>query len=264
MISIIGIGVVGNAMYDSFKLKNIDTIIYDKYKNIGKIDDCLKTKIIFLALPTLYNKNKCEYNKDELIEICNFFEQKTYNGVIIIKSTVEPETTNNLSKVYKSLNLIHNPEFLTAQTAFEDFHNQKHIILGKSDNCSNDSFDNAYNFYKQNYSDAFISVCSSTESESAKIFCNSFYAVKIQFFTELFLTCESNGSNFEKIKQLMLLNNWINPMHTNVPGTDGNISYGGMCFPKDINALCQYMKKKNVLHDVICSAINERNVLRND
>ena len=25
----------------------------------------------------------------------------------------------------------HNPEFLTARTAFEDFHNQKHIVLGK-------------------------------------------------------------------------------------------------------------------------------------
>ena len=42
---------------------------------------------------------------------------------------------------------------------------------------------------------------------------------------------------------MMLTNNWINPSHTNIPGPDGLISYGGMCFPKDTNALNEYMKK---------------------
>ena len=64
----------------------------------------------------------------------------------------------------------------------------------------------------------------------------------MQFFNELYLTCQSNGSDFKKIKRMMLLNNWINPMHTDVPGPDGRLSYGGLCFPKDTNALNSYMK----------------------
>jgi UDP-glucose 6-dehydrogenase len=74
-----------------------------------------------------------------------------------------------------------------------------------------------------------------------KIFCNCFYATKIQFFTEIYLLCEKTGCDYNVVKNMMLGNGWINPMHTNVPGNDGNISYGGYCFPKDTNALNEYM-----------------------
>ena len=37
------------------------------------------------------------------------------------------------------------------------------------------------------YPNAKISECLAVESESMKLFCNSFYAVKIQFFNELFI-----------------------------------------------------------------------------
>ena len=62
----------------------------------------------------------------------------------------------------------------------------------------------------------------------------------------------------------MLKNNWINPMHTNVPGPDGLLSYGGLCFPKDTNALCSFMKKMNSPHKVLESVIIERNEMRDD
>ena len=60
----------------------------------------------------------------------------------------------------------------------------------------------------------------------------------------------------------MLKNGWINPMHTNVPGSDGNISYGGFCFPKDTNALNNYMIKNNSPNQILNSTIKERNLLR--
>ena len=60
----------------------------------------------------------------------------------------------------------------------------------------------------------------------------------------------------------MLKNEWINPMHTNVPGNDGNISFGGLCFPKDITALNTYLSDLNIPHKVIESVISERNEMR--
>jgi hypothetical protein len=62
----------------------------------------------------------------------------------------------------------------------------------------------------------------------------------------------------------MLNNNWINPMHTVIPGPDGKISYGGLCFPKDTNALNEYMKKLGTPHNVLEACINERNSMRQD
>lgn len=269
-VCIYGLGFVGNSMYHSFKNKGMtegtNLFGYDKYKNggIGDVADGLNSDIIFMSLPTMYNEETGSYDKSAIYSSCEYLNLNNYKGIIVIKSTVEPETTDNLSAKYPNLSFIHNPEFLTARTAYEDFHNQSHIVIGKSNNCDYSKAQIVESFYSKYYPDAKISVCTSLESESMKIFCNSFYSVKVQFFTELFLLTQSNGSDYNKIVSMMLKNNWINPMHTQVPGPDGLISYGGLCFPKDTNALNKYMEKQNVPNKVLESCISERNTMRND
>ena len=115
-------------------------------------------------------------------------------------------------------------------------------------------------FYKAHYPNAEISHCVSLESESMKIMCNSFYASKIMLFNEYYLACQKNGANFNRIRDLMLKNGWINPMHTNVPGPDGQLGYGGACFPKDTKALYNYIEKLESENKVLRSVIemNER------
>lgn len=262
-IGIVGLGFVGSALYKSFKLKNIDVVSYDKYKKyIDNFEVLIDTDIVFLALPTPFSYEKNEYNKSAIYEVCELLEKNNYIGLVVIKSTIEPETTNKLSEIYKTLRIVHNPEFLSASTAFDDFHNQKHIVIGISNNV--DNVDILVDFYRKNYNTAEISLCKSIESESMKFFLNSFYAVKIQFFNELFLLCKKNNSDYETIRKLMIKNNWINPMHTMVPGNDGKLSYGGYCFPKDTNALLQYMINKEVTNEVLSATIKERNCMRDD
>ena len=70
--------------------------------------------------------------------------------------------------------------------------------------------------------------------------------------------------DYNNVRDLMLKNGWINPMHTIVPGTDGQLSYGVLCFPKDTNALLQFMKLKGVPHKVLDATVNERNDMRSD
>lgn len=260
-IGIAGIGVVGNALLKSFNEHNIDTICYDKFKNIGSAEDLLQTDIVFLCLPTMYDDVLKSYNKSAINEVCESLENGGYNGLVVIKSTVEPMTSQEIANKFK-LNIFHNPEFLTARTAFEDFHNQQHIIIGKTDRITDDQVALLVNFYKKYYTSAEISLCDSTESESIKIFCNCFYAVKIQFFNELYLLCQTMGISYENVKNIMLKNGWINPMHTQVPGTDGKLSYGGMCFPKDTNALLSFMKQQDTLCAVLEATITERNLIR--
>ena len=61
-IGIIGLGFVGNAIYQSLLLKNLkdNLIIYDKFKDggIGTFEQTLTSNILFLALPTPFNKTK--------------------------------------------------------------------------------------------------------------------------------------------------------------------------------------------------------------
>ena len=260
-IGVIGLGIVGNSLFTSFELKNLDVKGYDKYKLKDSFEEVIDSAIIFLCLPTPFDDNKKEYDKDAIHEICSRLIENSYSGIVVLKSTVEPGTTNMLGDRY-NLKFVHNPEFLSTATAFEDFHNQSHIVIGRSKNINDKEVDKLINFYNDHYPLTEISVCECSESESMKIFCNSFYSVKLQFFNELYLLCQKNNVNYNVVRNLMLKNGWINKLHTQVPGVDGKLSYGGACFPKDTNALLNYMIRNNSDCEVLRATIEERNKMR--
>ncbi|GAG92799.1 unnamed protein product, partial [marine sediment metagenome] len=242
-VSVVGLGVVGGAFYKCLKHKGVNVVGYDKFKDSDPFEDVLRTEIAFLSLPTPYDDDLGEYNKSAIHDVCRLLDKAEYTGTVVLQSTVEPETTDHLDDMYKSLHFVHSPEFISAKTAFEDMMNQNHVVLGRSRICSDECFDCVYNFYQTHFPNATISVCKTIESETMKIGINSFYAVKIQFLNELYLVCQQNGGDYDRVIHMMLKNGWINAMHTSVPGTDGKLSYGGMCFPKDTNALLQYMSR---------------------
>jgi UDPglucose 6-dehydrogenase len=264
IIGIIGLGFVGGAIYRSFKDKGINVLGYDIKKELDSFNDCLLSDILFLCLPTQFDISIKSYDKSIIVDVLNDLNNNKYSGLVVIKSTIEPTTTDNLQSQFPLLKLFHNPEFLSAATAYEDFHNQSHIVLGKSNNTSDDDLKVLEKFYHKYYPNANISLCSSTESESMKIYLNCFYSVKIQFFNELYLLCDKTKTNYNNVLDLMLKNNWINPMHTKVPGTDGILSYGGYCFPKDTNALLHFMKSMDSPCQVLEATIIERNIMRED
>lgn len=266
IVGIIGLGFVGGAIYKSFNEKLIKVVGYDNNINIkcNSFEECLSSDILFLCLPTQFDENTKSYDKSIIVNVLNDLDKNNYNGLVVIKSTVEPTTTDNLQEKNPKLKLFHNPEFLSAKTAYEDFHHQSHIVLGKSDKCSHSDLLLLEEFYHNYYPDAKISLCSATESESMKIYLNCFYSVKIQFFNELYLLCNKTKTNYNNVLDLMLKNNWINPMHTKVPGNDGKLSYGGYCFPKDTNALLHFMKSMDSPCKVLEASIKERNTMRDD
>jgi UDPglucose 6-dehydrogenase len=254
MVSVCGIGVVGNALVKAFTKRKIQQFNYDKYKKIGHIENLLKAKIIFLCLPTLYSEEKQEYDKTSLYEVCDYLGSNSYKGLVVVKSTVEPGTCRSIS----GLRVLFNPEFLSARTAVSDFENQKHIVIG------GDEYKELEDFYRKYWPNATISKSTYEEAEIMKIGINSFYAVKIQFFNEIYSLSSTFDAEYNKITEMMLKNSWIAPHHLRVPGVDGKLSYGGMCFPKDTNALYRVMQRRNLPRDVLGATIHERNIMRDD
>ena len=266
IIGICGLGFVGNAVYQTFK-DYYDVVTYDKYKNNGCVELLFKSKILFLCLPTPYEHDINKFNTTELnntLEFLNNHEQShnPYTGLIVIKSTVEPTFTRQMAEKYPHLSIIHNPEFLTARTAVEDFRNQKHIVLGRTASCSNELYQDMIDIYSHVFPNAQISQCESTDSEMMKLCCNTFYAIKVQIFNEYYDLCHKLGVNYNHLIEMMLKNGWINPMHTQCPGPDGQLSYGGYCFPKDTNALNSFMGNMGSIHEVLDACISERNKMR--
>lgn len=262
-VGICGIGFVGGALKYSFEKLNIEICLYDKYKHIGSFNNLLTTEIVFLCLPTLYNDMLQQYDTSSLYEVCQELSNNNYKGIVVIKSTVTTGTCELLNSKYPTLKIIHNPEFLTARTANIDFHQQSHIVLGKTTFCQENAIKIVSDFFRQNYPNAEVSQTSSSISESMKSFCNSFYSVKIAFFNELYQYCQAKNIDYQETRDLMLKNGWINKMHTDVPGPDGQLGFGGACFPKDASALLSDMKTEGVIHKILQAVVKENYKIRN-
>jgi UDPglucose 6-dehydrogenase len=269
-IGICGVGFVGEAVLTTFmKFMHIDNTIitnvqkYDKFKNIGSFEDLLTCNIIFLCLPTPYNEFIDEFDTSALDETLAICANCRYQGLIVIKSTVSIGYTSRKNVEFPELKIINNPEFLSARTATSDFENQRHIILGY-DPLKQIDFILLLRVYDRFFPNSKISICKSFEAEMCKLFCNAFYATKVQFFTEMWDLCHKNGIDFTTVRGLMLDNGWINPMHTMVPGPDGLISYGGACFPKDTKALLGQMMQTGSFHKLLAAVVMEQQEIRGD
>jgi UDPglucose 6-dehydrogenase len=263
-IGVIGVGIIGTAIASVLQEKKLKVLTYDKYKNINynSLEDLLCCDILFLCLPTPYCDNQQSFDKSSICEVLDFLSKSKYNGLIILKSTVECGITCAYAKEF-NLYMVHNPEFLSERTAIKDFQNQKHIVIGKTSTISKCQINELTKFFSDLFPTAEISICTSSESELMKLAVNNFYATKIMFFNELYFMCQSIANvDYECVKNMMIKNGWIHPMHTIVPGTDGYFAYGGSCFPKDTNAFLQQLKELNCPHLVIENVIEECKILR--
>jgi nucleotide sugar dehydrogenase len=262
-IGICGLGFVGNAIFQFLKASSVlhNVFVYDKYKAINNLDALLYCDIIYICLPTPFDAELGTYNMNEINNTIYLLSEEKYNGIILLKSTVLPTYCEDINKQYPLLKIIHNPEFLSAKTAIQDFKDQRHIILGYT-SYSKSALPFIERFYKTLFPQSIISINTSTVSALTKLACNSFYATKVQYFTELYLLCQRINVDFTDVRDLMICNDWIHPMHTCIPGQDGSISFGGACLPKDISALNQYMADLGLDNAVIDSAIKERNKMR--
>lgn len=258
-VGVIGIGVVGSAVSHTFINLGIHVCPYDRYKNIGTFESTLDTDILFLCLPTLIDGDTKKYDMSAIEEVCG--KLSDYKGLVVLKSTVETGMTQDLGKRY-GLRIIHNPEFLNARTSHMDFELQDHIVLGFNDSTSKIENDVLINFYKKYFPDAEMSTMTSDESETMKLFCNTFYAVKVQVFSEFYLYCKKVGLNYKTVLRSMMMNELISPEHTDIPGEDKKLSFGGACLPKDITATNTLFKEKGVDGAVIDACVVESKKIR--
>lgn len=267
-VGVVGVGVVGGAAYKYFRtVSDIDVVGYDKFReglnSEAQFDMLFGCDVLFLCLPTLYNDELKQYDKSAIHEVCGKLNERRYEGVVVIKSTVEPGTTEMLAKLYDTLHIFHNPEFLTARTCYEDFANQSHVVIGRPSKSNDRKFKLLESFLKKCWPSAQYSYGSCTETEGMKIFCNSFYAMKVSVFNEFYFLCEKQNMDYNHVLGMMLKNGWINEMHTKVPGPDGKFGYAGVCLPKDSSALYHHMRREGVPHRMLKASVKENNEIRN-
>ena len=239
-IGIIGVGFVGSTVKKCFELcedvniETYDVVLESTCNNLETL--CEISDYLWVCVPTPMNEHgSCNTNIVE--SVIRDIHNCNYRGIIIIKSTTIVGTTEKLIERYPLLNIVYNPEFLTEANSVYDFMNTHCIYMGgKLENC--EKVETLYNKLFQNFVPFYISEDTNL-IEMVKYTANSFLAVKVGFFNEMYQICEKKGINYGELVKTMMYDDRIGKTHMKVPGPDGKLGFGGSCFPKDLNALFQ-------------------------
>lgn len=227
---IIGFGVVGKATAKALGIN----YYFDLKGNNVSLENASKKRYIFICLPTPTVNGRC-FTADIEKVVKKISQHRGKESVVIIRSTVTPGTTSRLSQKYH-IPIIHHPEFLTEDTAYEDTKSPDLLVFGGDDKEVRDKFIKIY----QSFSCPKFKM-DSISSEVLKYAVNSFYATKVVFANQLYDLCQKHGVNYDLIRDAMYERKWIGENHLDVWHKDYR-GAGGNCLPKDLEVFANFSR----------------------
>lgn len=250
-IGIVGHGFVGKAMHRTFAY-NAETFVVDPKESDITISELpmYDPDVIFVCLPapTLDNSTV------DATLIYDVFKQLfalNYDGLVVVKSTLPPNTTQDLfdsfclkTEIPTPLRYIYSPEFLREQEWQHDaLHPGRLIFAGNYRDCL--ALEDIYTKHSHVDTGTQYVYTDYKTASLVKYSINSYLASKVVFMNQLHQLCEdvyntSHGIHpeiWDEFIRIMSADPRIGDSHTKVPGPDGNYGYGGTCFPKDVKAM---------------------------
>lgn len=209
-VGVIGNGFVGEAI--SFAFSPISQLyIYDKnpLKSLSDLNSVHSCKFVFVCVPTPMYKD----GSQDLSYVENVFENASDEPIYILKSTVLPGTTDELSKKFSKIKIIFSPEFLTERTAKLDMLTQSRIILGGKYNLT----EIVKNLFCERFKNKNIIQTDAKTAELTKYMNNTFFATKVSIMNEFKLLCQKVGANWEDALRGFTSDGRIGDSHLNVP-----------------------------------------------
>jgi UDPglucose 6-dehydrogenase len=204
-------------------------------------DDAIaNSDISFICVPTPTDESgKIDLRaiKEASRSIGERLKNKTSYHVVVVKSTVVPQTTQSVvtpileeasgKKAGVDFGVGMNPEFLREGKAIYDFMNPDRIVIGGDDPKAQSIIKGLY----EGYTCPILEVDTKT-AEMIKYVSNSFLATKISFSNEVGNICKRLGIDTYKVMEGVGLDTRISPHFLN-----SGLGFGGSCFPKDVKAL---------------------------
>lgn len=250
-IGVIGAGFVGSAVINAL---TCEYLVVDPDKTVTIIDELLEWEpdAVFVCVPTPSMPNG-SVNPYIVLDVLAELPDEL---LIILKSTITPNYLIN-----RSMRLVYNPEFLTQRTAQDDFLTPDSLILGgEPEDCK---------FVAEIYRDhTKVQPCKVFHTDLAtaaliKYTLNCHFVAKVIFMNEIHqLHSKIAGSTWEEFTCILAGDSRLGPTHLMVPGPDGELGYGGACFPKDTKALINYADDHDVDLTVLKTAMNTNDRIR--
>lgn len=248
-IGIVGLGAVGSANKHGFEYLGHEISVHDIKLNT-KLQDVLDAEVVFLCVPTPQAADgSCDTS---IIE--NVIEElylTNYKGIIAIRSTVVPGFTQRMIDTYKSLTICFVPEFLRERCAADDFiNNHKLLAVGTHDIWVYRKVVRAHGNLPEH-----TEHLTPNEAEVLKYYNNVYAALRVTFANVMYEICNKLDCDYATIKNAYIKTGKATDMYLDVnPDLRG---YGGMCLPKDTQAIAALLQELNLNYDLIQSIHND-------
>tara|TARA_R100001082_G_scaffold110194_1_gene89441 strand:+ start:675 stop:1472 length:798 start_codon:yes stop_codon:yes gene_type:complete len=249
IIGVVGVGVVGQAVCQGFEGLGHDVRTHD-LKLGTSIKDVLAAEICFICVPTPSKKNE-ECNIDIVASVVDDLNKFEYAGIVAIKSTVTPGTTNYFSKKYLNLEICFVPEFLRERSAAEDFiENHDLCVIGTDKLETYKMLVEAHGHYPKK----FVQL-PSLEAEFVKYFNNIYNATLITFANSFYEICKTTGADYTKIKNTAVQRDHINDLYLSC--NEELRGFGGPCLPKDTRTIASLAREKKLNVEFFTTLLSE-------
>lgn len=233
-IGIVGLGVVGKAVYDGLNQIGHDMSYHDISHQNSTIHDVIATELVFLCLPTRTIESQCDLSC--VNTIMRTMSNLNYSGIIALKSTVLPGTTQNLIESYPELQICCVPEFLRAKSSLSDFVDEHHVLVIGTDEV--EIYDKVVQAHG-NIPKKSIMI-SPTEAELVKYFCNTYNALRVVFANCMFDICDCLGADYQNVLRAVIQRPGITASYLRC--SNEYRGFGGQCLPKDTEAFESFVQ----------------------
>jgi UDPglucose 6-dehydrogenase len=251
-VGIVGLGVVGGAMYRALAAAGRDVRGYDidSARSLNSIAEVFACDTVLIAVPTPANpQGECDLSAVNAV-----FEEADScrsNALLVLRSTVPVGTTDGLIARHPKLRIGVSPEFLRQATADRDLLIEPLRVYGGREEDAAEFFKLLPSAKRDNEI-----VLSPAEAEMTKLFLNAFAAVKAVFATEMSLLAGQFGADWSKVAAAAQLEGRVGTGYLTGTGPDGQRGFGGKCLPKDARMLAKLLGQDCLLRRAL--EINDR------
>lgn len=252
-VGVIGKGFVGTAVYEGLGQIDNDMSFHDP-KHGTKLEDIRHTDVVFVCVPTDMNEDgTCDTSIVEQV-LTDLYVDISYEGVVAIKSTVIPGTTEAFQSQFPYLSIVCVPEFLRERSATTDFVLEHDVLIIGSDKVGPAKVvrDAHGNIPKT------MRMMAPIEAELAKYFNNVYNAARITFANGFYEVCDNLGADYQKIYDAMVQRSNIDGHY--LRASKSMRGFGGYCLPKDSAAFAAMVNDMELAPSIF-SAIVEDNKL---
>jgi UDPglucose 6-dehydrogenase len=249
-IGIVGRGTVGSAVFEGLEYLGHQMTFFDPKYEGSTIADVLDTDVVFISVPTDMAANG-DCDTSIVDRVVAELASVNYKGLVSIKSTVIPGTTDRLQKQYPGLRMSMVPEFLRAKSALADFvYNHDLLVVGCYNKEDADIIVDLHGSFPQH-----VARVTPTEAEIIKYFNNVHHAMSVTFANIAYDVCDKMGANYMSVYKAITKRECFNPAY--LMANKNMRGYGGHCLPKDTSAWNNLIKNLGLPYTMIDSVITD-------